>query len=37
MKSLRVVFMGTPEFAVASLGSLLMNGYNVVTVVTISR
>jgi methionyl-tRNA formyltransferase len=34
MKSLRVVFMGTPEFAVASLGSLLMNGYNVVTVVT---
>ncbi len=34
MKSLRVVFMGTPEFAVASLGSLLMNGYNVVAVVT---
>ena len=34
MKSLRVVFMGTPEFAVASLGSLLMNGYNVVGVVT---
>jgi methionyl-tRNA formyltransferase len=34
MKSLRVIFMGTPEFAVASLGSLLMNGYNVVTVVT---
>jgi methionyl-tRNA formyltransferase len=34
MKSLRVVFMGTPEFAVASLGSLLMNGYNVVSVVT---
>ncbi len=34
MKNLRVVFMGTPEFAVASLGSLLMNGYNVVTVVT---
>lgn len=26
--------MGTPEFAVASLGSLLMNGYNVVSVVT---
>lgn len=26
--------MGTPEFAVASLGSLLMNGYNVVGVVT---
>jgi len=34
MKSQRVVFMGTPEFAVASLGSLLMNGYNVVSVVT---
>ena len=34
MKSLRVVFMGTPEFAVASLGSLLMNSYNVVAVVT---
>lgn len=34
MKNLRVVFMGTPEFAVASLGSLLMNGYNVVAVVT---
>jgi methionyl-tRNA formyltransferase len=27
--------MGTPEFAVASLGSLLMNGYNVVGVVTV--
>ncbi len=34
MKNLRVVFMGTPEFAVATLGSLLMNGYNVVAVVT---
>lgn len=34
MRSLRVVFMGTPEFAVASLGSLLMNGYNVIGVVT---
>lgn len=34
MKNLRIVFMGTPEFAVASLGSLLMNGYNVVGVVT---
>ncbi len=32
--SLRIVFMGTPEFAVASLGSLLMNGHNVVGVVT---
>lgn len=27
--------MGTPEFAVATLGSLLMNGYNVAGVVTI--
>ena len=26
--------MGTPEFAVATLGSLLMNGINVVGVVT---
>lgn len=34
MKSLRVVYMGTPEFAVAPLGSLLMNGYNVLSVVT---
>ena len=34
MKDIRIVFMGTPEFAVASLGSLLMNGYNVVGVVT---
>ncbi len=35
MKNLRVVFMGTPEFAVATLGSLLMNGINVVGVVTV--
>ena len=34
MKNLRIVFMGTPDFAVAALGSLLMNGYNVVGVVT---
>jgi methionyl-tRNA formyltransferase len=34
MKSLRIVYMGTPEFAVAPLGSLLMNGFNVVGVVT---
>ena len=27
--------MGTPEFAVATLGSLLMNGFNVVGVVTV--
>ncbi len=34
MKNLRIVFMGTPEFAVSTLGSLLMNGLNVVAVVT---
>lgn len=34
MKDLRIVFMGTPEFAVATLGSLLMNGYDVAGVVT---
>jgi methionyl-tRNA formyltransferase len=34
MKDIRIVFMGTPEFAVATLGTLLMNGFNVVGVVT---
>ena len=34
MKNLRIVFMGTPEFAVATLGSLLMNEFNVISVVT---
>jgi len=34
MKDIRIVFMGTPDFAVATLGSLLMNGYNIVGVVT---
>ncbi|MCX6321453.1 MAG: methionyl-tRNA formyltransferase [Bacteroidia bacterium] len=34
MKNLRIVFMGTPEFAVETLGSLLMNGFNVIGVVT---
>src|SRR5665648_845166 len=33
-KDLRIVFMGTPEFAVASLKSLVENDYNVVGVVT---
>ena len=32
--SLRIVFMGTPEFAVASLDALVKAGYNVVGVVT---
>jgi len=34
MKNLRIVYMGTPEFAVSILGSLLMNGFNIVGVVT---
>lgn len=33
-KDLRIVFMGTPEFAVGSLKLLVENGYNVVAVVT---
>lgn len=33
-KDLRIVFMGTPEFAVESLKSLVDGGYNVVAVVT---
>lgn len=33
-KELRIVFMGTPDFAVASLKHLVENGYNVVGVVT---
>ena len=32
--SLRIVFMGTPEFAVASLDALVKNGYDIVGVVT---
>ena len=33
-KSLRIVFMGTPEFASTSLRRLVAEGYNVVAVVT---
>lgn len=33
-KELRIVFMGTPGFAVASLKKLVENGYNVVGVIT---
>lgn len=33
-KDLRIVFMGTPDFAVASLNALVENGYNVVGVIT---
>lgn len=34
MNSLRIIFMGTPEFAVPSLEILIQNGYRVVAVVT---
>ncbi len=34
MTPLRIVFMGTPEFAVPSLNILVENGYNVVGVIT---
>jgi methionyl-tRNA formyltransferase len=34
MKDIRIVFMGTPDFAVTSLKALVENGYNVVGVVT---
>ena len=33
-KDLRIVYLGTPEFAVASLQALVEGGYNVVAVVT---
>jgi len=33
-EELRIVFMGTPEFAVGSLAALVESGYNVVAVVT---
>jgi methionyl-tRNA formyltransferase len=33
-KNLRIVFMGTPEFAVASLKALVENGYQVAGVIT---
>ncbi|WP_298707664.1 methionyl-tRNA formyltransferase, partial [Chitinophaga sp.] len=31
---MRIIFMGTPDFAVASLDALVKNGYNVVAVIT---
>ena len=34
LESLRIVFMGTPEFAVASLDALLKENFNVVGVIT---
>ena len=33
-RQLRIVFMGTPEFAVPSLRALVAGGYHVVAVVT---
>ena len=33
-KDLRIVFMGTPDFAVPSLDILLQNGYDIVGVIT---
>ena len=36
IRKTRIVFMGTPEFAVASLDALVSNGYNVVGVVTVA-
>lgn len=33
-KNLRIVFMGTPDFAVESLKKLVENGYNIVGVIT---
>lgn len=33
-KDLRIVFMGTPDFAVASLDILVQHGYNIVGVIT---
>ena len=34
MNNLRIIFMGTPEFAVPSLENLLRTGFEIVAVVT---
>ncbi len=34
MRDLRIVFMGTPDFAVATLDTLINNNYNIVGVIT---
>ena len=36
MRDLRIVFMGTPDFAVTTLDALVKNNYNVVGVVTVA-
>lgn len=33
-KDLKIIFMGTPEFAVAPLEALIENGYNIIAVIT---
>ncbi len=35
-KKTRIVYMGTPEFAVAPLDALIRNGYNIVGIVTVA-
>lgn len=34
-KEIRIVYMGTPEFAVGALNELIINGYNIVGAVTV--
>jgi methionyl-tRNA formyltransferase len=34
MRDLRIIFMGTPEFAVSILKKLVENNYNIVGVIT---
>ena len=34
MRDLRIIFMGTPDFAVPSLQNLVKNNYNVVAIIT---
>ncbi|MGI8582539.1 MAG: hypothetical protein ACR2KX_10090, partial [Chitinophagaceae bacterium] len=34
IEGVRIIFMGTPEFAVPSLDKLLQAGYNIVAVIT---
>lgn len=36
IKKTRIVYMGTPEFAVAPLDTLIKNGYNIAAVVTVA-
>ncbi len=36
MNDLRIVFMGTPEFAVGILDTLVQEGYTIVGVITVA-